>query len=222
MLALKRQHGVTMISLLTGMAISMIGIVSMLSLYKNLIYQTVASAQRSGHDGEIAAGLLTAQIELQGAGYGVATASGAAKSNTDFIVVSGATLDAQLKLHGTALTIGSSAVSGNAIVWGDNPTLSAYRCNALIVSDGGLTLLRATSGCAAATDWASAQWQRRADLVSSGALDQADTTFSVSHGSCAPFGKGLPLPALILTMRAHGVDAGYPTGAALCITNYLT
>lgn len=211
-----------MISLLVGMAISVTGIVSMLSLYKNLVQQTVSAARRSDHDGQINAGLLSAQIELQGAGYGIATASGAARSNTDFIVARDVTLDAQLKLHGTALAIGSSEVSGSALIWGDDPTFAAYRCNALVVIGGGITLLRAASGCSAATDWASAQWRRVADLVASGALDQPNTTFTVSRGSCAPFGKGLPLPALLLTINAHSADSGLGIGGALCITNYLT
>lgn len=66
-----RQQGQTLIGLLVGVLISLVTIAAMLVLYKTLI-EVSANASRSAlRDGQVSSALLSAQIELQQAGFGV-------------------------------------------------------------------------------------------------------------------------------------------------------
>lgn len=66
-----RQKGQTLIGLLVGVLISLLTIAAMLVLYKTLI-EVSANASRSAlRDGQVSSALLSAQIELQQAGFGV-------------------------------------------------------------------------------------------------------------------------------------------------------
>lgn len=74
MLDLSRQQGLSLISLLIGLFISMLCILVGLTLYKNTLTLSTESKIDAQHDGQIAAVLLTLQMELQNAGYGIASA----------------------------------------------------------------------------------------------------------------------------------------------------
>lgn len=71
-----RQQGLSLISLLIGLFISMLCILAGLTLYKNTLVLSTSSKIDAQHDGQIAAALLTLQLELQNAGYGAAPADG--------------------------------------------------------------------------------------------------------------------------------------------------
>lgn len=76
---LRKQHGMTLVSLMIGTVLSMLTILAMLALYKNLIQVAVEATQDASHDGGLASALLTAQMELAGAGFGL-------KENADTLV----------------------------------------------------------------------------------------------------------------------------------------
>ena len=61
----------TLVSLMIGTVLSMLTILAMLALYKNLIQVAVEATQDASHDGGLASALLTAQMELAGAGFGL-------------------------------------------------------------------------------------------------------------------------------------------------------
>jgi len=63
-----RQLGVSLISLMVGLLLSMIGILAGLTLYKNIVQTTVQTRSDAVQDGQIASALLTLQLELQSAG----------------------------------------------------------------------------------------------------------------------------------------------------------
>lgn len=66
-----RQRGESLIGIMVGLVISLLTISVMLVLYKTLI-ETSANASRSAlRDGQVASALLSAQEELQEAGFGV-------------------------------------------------------------------------------------------------------------------------------------------------------
>lgn len=73
---LLRQQGLSLISLLIGLFISMLCILAGMTLYKNTLVLSTSSKIDAQHDGQIAAALMTLQLELQNAGYGAAPASG--------------------------------------------------------------------------------------------------------------------------------------------------
>lgn len=69
-----RQQGSTLISILIGMLISLLCIGGSLTLYKNLVRVASETQVDSIHDGQIALSMLTARMELQNAGFGIAAA----------------------------------------------------------------------------------------------------------------------------------------------------
>lgn len=68
---INNQRGFTLISLMVGTVLSMLTIIAMLALYKNLVQVAVDATQDANHDGGLASALLTAQLELQSAGFGM-------------------------------------------------------------------------------------------------------------------------------------------------------
>jgi Tfp pilus assembly protein PilW len=66
------QQGSTLISLLIGMLISLLCIGGSLTLYKNLVRVAAETQSDATYDGQIALSMLTARLELQNAGFGIA------------------------------------------------------------------------------------------------------------------------------------------------------
>lgn len=178
----------SMVSLMVGLLLSITGAVSLMSLYRGIVGQTVQSRQRANQDGGFAAATLSAQMELQNAGYGIGNSSARAAPNTDLVMLSGAALDGDGNLGGSAQTIATgSTVSGNAIVWGSRPA-SAYECSALLVQNAGLKLLRASGSCSAATQWNTLTWTQIAELIPAGGIIGSATLFRVDKTQCWPYG----------------------------------
>ncbi|HMW71731.1 MAG TPA: hypothetical protein PKD17_07925 [Cellvibrionaceae bacterium] len=66
------QQGSTLISLLIGMLISLLCIGGSLTLYKNLVRVAAETQSDATYDGQLALSMLTARLELQNAGFGIA------------------------------------------------------------------------------------------------------------------------------------------------------
>lgn len=212
----RRQHGLGLISLMAGMLLSVLGVLSLLMLYRTLVGQTVQSRARAAEDGSYATATLSAQMELHNAGYGIGSNSTRAAVNTDLILVSGAALDANGRLSGTAQTVGASGVStGNAVIWGAQPGV-AYECSALLMQSATLMLLRASGSCSSATQWGTATWTRSADLIPAGTMTLAsNNVFRVDRATCWPYGLGA---ATALRVTIWGDDSVWMTSA--CLTNF--
>lgn len=184
----RHQRGMSLVGILVGLLLSSLAALATLSLYRTLVARSSESRQRASQDGNLASGTLAAQMELQGAGFGVGTASTPAVANTDLIVLANASLSGA-QLGGTAQPFASTGISaGNAIVWGTNPTLSTYECAALLAVAGGLQLLRAN--CSVATEWASVSWQKTLEVVPAGTVTSNDPPIRAEHLACWPYGQG--------------------------------
>lgn len=66
-----RQNGMSLISLLIGLLISVLCILGSLTLYKNLIHVATETKLDSNHDGQLASAMLVIQLEVQSAGFGI-------------------------------------------------------------------------------------------------------------------------------------------------------
>ena len=198
--ALRHQRGFSLIGIMTGLLISTLAALSALSLYRTLVVRSVESGPRANQDGHLAAGTLGAQMELQGAGFGIGTLATPAAANTDLIVLADATLDASGHLGGSVRPLtASTQASGNAIVWAANPTLASIECSALLASNGGLKLLR--SACGAATQWSTLNWQTASELIPPGGVSASGATLRAERSSCWPFGQaGANSQAIKLTL----------------------
>lgn len=68
---MKSQLGTTLISLLIGLLIAMLCIIAVLSSYRTIVKNGVESRIAATHDVQLQAGLTTAQMLLQNAGFGL-------------------------------------------------------------------------------------------------------------------------------------------------------
>ncbi len=69
-----RQRGVTLISLMVGLIISMVAVLGMLALYKTAVQVTSESARYARVTGDRAAAILQADAVLQNMGFGLESA----------------------------------------------------------------------------------------------------------------------------------------------------
>lgn len=133
-----RQRGQSLISMLIGLAISLITIAAMLVLYKTLINVSTNASRAAVRDGQVSAALLGAQMDLQSAGFGVAA--------TDAL--------------STRLAI---STDGKQVVWRNkaNITDATYQCSGLLLVDGSGLYALPAKACtdASAVTWASTERQ---------------------------------------------------------------
>lgn len=65
------QRGVSLIGLMVGLLLAMIGILAGMTLYKNIVQTSIQTRNDALQDGQLASAMLTLQLELQNAGYGI-------------------------------------------------------------------------------------------------------------------------------------------------------
>lgn len=220
-LGLECQRGLSLISLMVGMVISLIAVLGALALYRSTtqtVFGTGGLVRSSIQDGQLATGLLSAQIALQGAGYGISSPS----SGNHLLLISNAVLNASTgKLGGTVVAINGAAQSGNALVWVHNPGLSAntasYSCGALLSdsSNKALYLLQASSGCHPLnSNWKTISWTSRA-LVEDQVLAQAVTLSARNGSNCWPYGA---VPETISKLSAPAASVSVSLGYASSVS----
>lgn len=69
-----RQRGMSLISLMIGMLISMIGVLAGIVLYQNMVKVSLQTRVDAAQDGQLASAMLSLQLELQAAGFGIVVA----------------------------------------------------------------------------------------------------------------------------------------------------
>lgn len=206
----RRPRGVTLISLMVGLLISMVVVVSALMLYQNLVRAAGSSRVGATGDAQRSAALLSAGLVLQDAGFGIAAPS----LSDDLRVLSGASISAAGRLSGTALACtemdhcpNPGTAQANAILWRQNLTPqepnSGYQCAALLAphGDSAQTLLKLSAPPTPGTDcelgqWASLTWSQEvlasaSPVASTMEAQQARITlalFKPDLGGCSPFG----------------------------------
>ncbi len=147
--ARSRQAGVGLISMMVGLMISLLVIASMLVFYKSIIEVTSNASRSARRDGQVAAALLSAQMDLQSAGFGVSASSAPGTLNANVFISDG----------------------GKQIAWRDRPDLATadFQCSGLLIVDTGanqgLYTLPAQTACASA---ATATWATNAGQLIAG------------------------------------------------------
>ncbi len=111
----KQQRGQSLISMMVGLVISLITIAAMMTLYKTMVEVSSNASRSALRDGQVSAALLSAQMELQSAGFGVPVADG---------------LNSKLHVR----------EAGKELVWRYKTELTAsgYVCSGLRLVDGNL------------------------------------------------------------------------------------
>ncbi len=67
----RQARGMSLISLMVGLLLAMIGILAGMTLYKNIVHTSIQTRNDTLQDGQIASAMLTLQLELQNAGFGI-------------------------------------------------------------------------------------------------------------------------------------------------------
>lgn len=234
-----RQRGFNLISLMIGMVISLITVLAMLSLYRTLVGVSVESASLAKVEGQKASGLLTAQIALQQAGFGLpVTDTKRPQLGTDLVFIRDAVLSKAdennvRKLSGGTVIDFTKADPikgslGNAIIWGFNastitaaPIADAYQCSGLVSTSSGLVLLKPMK-CTSAKVWASLDWIT-ADLINEMGSDTQGAYMQVVEATCWPFSTNegvhavqVRFPVLDLEPQPEPLTISFTT----CLSNF--
>lgn len=221
------QQGFNLISLMVGMTLSLISIMAMLTLYKNLVSNAAIATQDARQDGQVASARLTLQRELQSAGYGMSPVL-----NTDLVLLKSSTLSTNT-LSGQQITLPSNE-RGNALLWRYEANSGAV-CRG-ILSIGGSLFTLATNSCSGSLTsrtWTStpliaASAAGLNDLANfSSAVDGA--AFSLEYEDCWPYQKddrplSSHLTATLVTnltnSTAGSVTYSDANQTAVCLPNF--
>lgn len=184
-----RQAGISLISLMIGLLISMIAVLGMMSLYNTLVKSTVQSTRDARIAGERSAAILVASRQLLGAGYGID-----ATRNDELLLLTETTLT--LDGDRGSLTGGSVVVGdgeGNALIWRARPDGLNTWCSGLYAPPSseqvGLYLLQ-PQRCGTVTE--PETWEVRPLFIDNN--DAADErsrlpiTISIKSGDCRVYG----------------------------------
>ena len=218
-----RQRGITLISLMTGLAISMVLVLATLMLFQRMVRATTAARIDAQADAQRSAAFLSAGIAAQEAGYGI----DAAQAGTHLVVLTSAAL-ADSALSGTLASLGAT---GNAVVWAENATGALKpRCSALLapsLSDkGGLRKLGPVP-CDNAAAFATLAWTTALPLLDAPTAPVADSPAAPlvaitwwQPAACTPFGiaAGTGAPKVLLTLTADNSN-GVVLETSQCLAN---
>lgn len=199
---MRRHSGFSLISMMVGLLISSIAIIGMMSLYKTLVHQAADSIVRSTLDGQVSSAFLTAEMELQGAGFAIDNAA----ANTDVVILANASLSAEGVLQGSRQTITTTSpgTPGNAIIWGADIG-KGYECSGLLAINGGLTLLSPTP-CARASAYAAATWSGTQLIAKDTLNTEQAVAIAAERATCWPYGKSTSASSVLVSMSA-GISA---------------
>ena len=222
-----RQRGITLISLMTGLAISMVLVLATLMLFQRMVRATTAARIDAQADAQRTAAFLSAGIAAQEAGYGI----DAAQVGTHLVVLEDAKLDGST-LSGTLASPGTPASPGdigNAVVWAENAT-GTQRCSALLapsLSDkGGLRKLGPVT-CANAAAFSDLAWTTALPLMDAPTTPVADpptaplVAITWRAAACTPFGIAAGTGAdekVLLTLTAANSN-GVVLETSQCLAN---
>ncbi len=202
--SIKSQSGISLISLMVGVTISLITAVAMLTMFRHSIRITANTTAMSKQDGERSSAMTIAPMLLQDAGFGINNAA----VGTNIVALSGATL-AGTTLGGTPVTSGANA---NAVVW-RHQTAATLQCSALLaIPEKGLSLLGPIT-CAALTDWSTASWTTQ-PLASLGTFN---FVLRVTPTPCTQYGYASNGRATVQISSNNANDV--PINSLSCLSN---
>lgn len=221
-----RQAGVSIISMMIGLFISMLCILASLTLYKDLITVATEGKLDNLYDGQLASVFMVAQMEIQNTGYGIN--------------------DADLDDIKTIYTAnGPHSSSKNSLVWRYKDGANDI-CEGIVEETVQLTLednetylyrqlakKKASSGCTDSVDLTTLNYDTTESVLARfqtvGVLEEhlknADLlSFAINPVDCSPFGAVTPARHLQITITAPSSTTLNSAGTAenqltLCLPN---
>ncbi|KAF1066901.1 MAG: hypothetical protein GAK45_01805 [Pseudomonas citronellolis] len=169
----RRQRGLTLISMMVGLMISLLVILVMMTSFKTLLAISTEASREALQDGELATSLAALQMDIQGAGFGLDSTN-------------------------QALVQGSISLTGDAkaLLWryldGTTPVCAGVVERSASDADSGQVMrvvsrLR-SSNCSTSADLTSLSWSWGEDLLHFRNQSTAQLQTSLGQGTCSPFG----------------------------------
>ncbi|WP_293935876.1 hypothetical protein [Iodobacter sp.] len=209
--SINNQAGISLISLMVGVTISLISAVAMLNMYRHSIGISINTKQMSVQDGERSSAMTIAPLLLQDAGFGINNAA----VSSNIIALSGASL-AGNTLSGTV-----GGANANALIWRFN-TSGTTQCSALISNATQGLLLLGPVNCTNISDWSGPIWTTSRALASKSTKDTKGTfSFTLSTvANCTQFGysSGGRATVLISSNNANEIQVNSQS----CLSNLVT
>lgn len=203
---MRRQRGISLVSLMVGLVISLTATLGLLSVYRNALQVTTVATVSTTNDSQLASLLVRTGASLEDAGYGI---TGNA-FGTQLIAISGAALNGNT-LTGT---VAAANTAVNAVVW-TMATGATTQCAGFYApSTGGLVYLSPIT-CTDATGWNTARWfpATVAPQSSSAIL------FTVAQQSCAPYGITSTLGNYTVSLSTTN-SIGTAVTSVQCLINF--
>lgn len=184
-----RQHGFSLVSLMVGIALSLVCVVAALHTYRASVLNGRSAATHARASNATAALALQISKLLPQAGWGMgaAEANPGGKANTDLVLLQEASATTR-QLGGQLVSIASGSQAGNAMVWA-TALEGSVQCRALVIDPARGVELWGPQACTSAVAGHLAQWEQKVTLVAPDVLPRLQLQTTV--GSCWPFGGGL-------------------------------
>jgi len=183
---MKYQSGTSLIGLMIGLLVSVVGILASLTLYKTLVGVVSEAKADALHDGQLATTLLAIQLKVQNAGFGL-------NNNLDNILV--------IETAGEKRLYWRYRVNNQVICEGLRRYTKAINGSDRIAID----YLEATGAtCNDALALPTMLW---APISTVSVFSQDITTtvdFNIADQSCSPYGMDAPSDYKVLTLTGKG------------------
>lgn len=212
---MRREAGMSLISLMVGLALSMVALVALLYAYRGVVVNVKSTTAKGRAQVQSASSLLAAEQMIQQAGWGSGpTASPpGGMANIDVVLLSGAKLTGTV-LTGLAKPISSTLESGNALVWSSSLSGSS-ECTALLIVDGGVTR-HGPIACTSASSWPSLSWPSSAVMLAQPQALSANAQLQAQMTPCWPYGGSPTGLRLAVQVTLANMGSANPS---LCLLN---
>jgi hypothetical protein len=223
---MNQQRGLTLISLMVGLTLSLLTVGAMMAMYRITVGVAADAGRTARFNGEISNALFVAKTKLQAAGFGIDDPT----YQADFFVLRDAVLVSG-SLSGTAVAVNTE---GNAVVWAWVDDEGDRQCELLLAPVSVFDLVYVSRrACNSAANWASISWGTTPDRLigdfqhDNAALDlDASILFEVVEDAderCRPFGlPNLEEGSGSLRVRmtiSDGLNA-VPQVVSVCLANF--
>lgn len=213
-----RQRGVSLVSLMIGLVISLIAVMGMMALYRTVVHTTAESGSYARMTGERSSAVLTAHIYLQEAGFGVDNAA----LGTDLAFCA-----ASMEQERLTVTNCSTSRSGRLLLW-RMQTIGEQCAGLYLTANGGVEYLQPASctGAGLAASWDSGQ---RVTLYTTTMEGAVFSSIEIIEEDCQALGVA-GAGAYRVNLRAHhpltedydAADAStfLPINSSTCLINF--
>jgi Tfp pilus assembly protein PilW len=220
----------SLISLMIGMLISMIGVLAGFMLYQNMVKVTLQTRTDAAQDGQLASAMLSLQLELQSAGFGI---DQAANPGPHLVLVAGPPQVLYWRYLETSATPAAPVCKAFQIKDEEIATGDTRRRLQLLspTNPANCTLAASLTGLAGGWQVATilAEFRKSEDALAVKSFPVI--SISSAAASCFPYGLGVAGNYRMITISADGaarraaIDAGQATPAiapsvySFCIPN---